>query len=90
MSNRNKKEGAPIEDHMKVGEELRASMVKEKKVKEVDPRDSFRKFFIRIKDKLKLAPSMEAVLWKHLESTKNDKPELFAKGVEHFGYKINN
>lgn len=85
---KNKKEGASVEDHMKVGEELRASMIKEKKAKEVAPKEAFRKFFIKIKDKLKLSPDMESVLWKHLVSTKNDKPENFTKGVEHFGYKI--
>jgi len=30
---------------------------------------------------------LEDVLWAHLRSTGHDKPELFEKGVEHFGLK---
>jgi len=77
------------QDHMKKGEELRASMIKEKKVKAVEPKEAFRKYFIRIKDKLKLSPNMESVLWQHLVATQNDKPENFVKGIENFGYKVN-
>lgn len=79
-----------VKNHMKIGEELRSSMVKEKKLKAVDPKEAFRKFFIKVKDKLKLKPEMEAVIWKHLVAIKHDKPESFLKGIEHFGYKINN
>ena len=82
---RNKEES---QDHMKKAEELRASMIKEKKVKAVEPKEAFRKYFIRIKDKLKLNPSMEQVLWKHLVATKNNKPELFENGIKNFGYDI--
>jgi len=87
---KNKEDKAQDQDHMKIGEELRASMVREKKLKAVDPKEAFRKFFIKVKDKLKLKPEMEAVIWKHLVAIKHDKPESFLKGIEHFGYKINN
>lgn len=72
-------------DHMKVGAELRAAMVVKKKEKQVEPRAAFRKFFIRVKDKLKLSPDMENVLWKHLVATKNDKPDSFENGLKNFG-----
>lgn len=74
-------------DYMKKAEELRSSMVKEKK-KKIDARQAFHKFFIKIKEKVGLKPEMEIVLWKHLQATKTDVPEKFKEGVESFGYKI--
>jgi hypothetical protein len=75
-------------DYMKIAEELRSSMIKEKKAKAVEPREAFRKYFIKLKNKLNLKPEMEIVLWKHLKATKNDKPESFDEGVKNFGYNI--
>jgi hypothetical protein len=71
-------------DHMKVAEEMRSSMIKEKK-KKIDARQAFRKHFIKIKSKLNLKPEMEGVLWKHLKATKNDTPEKFDVGLQNFG-----
>jgi hypothetical protein len=75
------------QDHMKIAEKLRSTMVTKKKDK-IDARQAFHKFFIKIKEKLNLKPEMEIVLWKHLQSTQKDKPEKFKEGVESFGYKI--
>ena len=74
-------------DYMKKAEELRSSMVKEK-IKKIDARQAFHKFFIKIKEKINLKPEMEIVLWKHLQSTKTNTPEKFKEGVESFGYKL--
>jgi len=41
---------------------------------------SNRKAYNRPKD-------LESVLWAHLKSVGHDKPELFQKGIEHFGLK---
>lgn len=82
-----KRDSEEQQDHMKRAEELRASLVKEKK-KKVDVRQAFHKFFIKNKEKLNLSGSMEAVLWKHLQATNNDTPEKFESGLIHFGYKL--
>lgn len=81
-----KKKDEPQLDHMKAAEEMRASMIKEKK-KKVDVRQAFHKHFIKIKSKLNLKPEMEGVLWKHLKATKNDSPDKFDDGLRNFGLK---
>ena len=54
-----------------------------------DDREDFRKYFLKINKKLKLNQSLEEVIWIHLKTIKHDKKELFDKGIEHFGYKLN-
>lgn len=61
---------------------------KQKKAKPENTREEFRKFFIRIKDKLNLEGEMEKVIWLHFTKTGFDKKEKFEKGIEHFGYKL--
>lgn len=56
--------------------------------REVDNKKLFHKFFLKIKDKLKLKDEMEIVLWKHLSAIKFDTQDKFKAGIEHFGYKI--
>ena len=51
-------------------------------------REDFRKYFLKIKNKLKLEKSVEEIIWVHLKAIKHDKKELFDKGVKHFGYKL--
>lgn len=53
-----------------------------------DSREEFRKYFVGLKRKLKLAPELENVLWLHLKAIGMDKKEKFNEGVTHFGYKI--
>jgi len=53
-----------------------------------DSREEFRKYFIGLKRKLKLAPELEDVLWLHLQAMGMDKKDKFNEGVTHFGYKI--
>jgi hypothetical protein len=79
---RKKEDNEP--DYMKVAEELRASLIKEK-VKKVDVRQAFHKYFIKVKNKANLKPEMEGVLWKHLKATGNDTPDKFDAGLAHFG-----
>jgi len=74
-------------DYMKKAEEIRSSLVSNKKQK-IDKQKAFHKFFIKIKDKLNLSAEMENVLWRHLVATKNDSPDDFKNGIENFGYKI--
>jgi hypothetical protein len=81
-----KKKDEPQLDHMKAAEEMRSTMIVEKK-KKVDVRQAFHKHFIKIKSKLNLKPEMEGVLWKHLKATKNDAPEKFDAGIQNFGIK---
>lgn len=54
-----------------------------------DAREDFRKFFLKINKKLNLNKSLEEVIWIHLKTIQHDKKELFEKGIEHFGYKLN-
>jgi hypothetical protein len=59
-----------------------------KQYREVDEKKLFHKFFLKIKDKLKLKDSMEIILWKHLVSIKHTSPDKYKDGIKHFGYKI--
>jgi len=51
-------------------------------------RENFRRFFVKIKNKLSLDKSMEEVIWKHFKASGFDKKEKFEKGIKHFGYKL--
>ena len=51
-------------------------------------REEFKKYFVELRRKLKLAPELEDVIWLHLKATGNDKKDKFSEGVRHFGYKI--
>ena len=53
-----------------------------------DSREEFRKYFIGLKRKLKLAPELENVIWLHLKTIGMDSKEQFNDGIKHFGYKI--
>jgi len=55
---------------------------------EINQREEFRKFFIRISGQLKLEKSMEHVLWLHMQAAGFDKVEKFEEGTRHFGYKL--
>ena len=51
-------------------------------------REDFKKFFIKLKRKLNLDPSIEEVMWEHFKAEGFSKKENFEKGTKHFGYKI--
>jgi hypothetical protein len=53
-----------------------------------DSREEFRKYFVELKRKLKLAPEIENVLWIHLKTVNMATKDKFNEGVAHFGYKI--
>lgn len=57
-------------------------------LREDEARKAFKSYFVKLKRKLRLDASLEGVLWLHLKATGNTQPELFDKGVQHFGYKI--
>ena len=57
-------------------------------IKKSDKKAIFHKFFLKIKDKLKLKNDMEDVLWKYLVAIKHDTADLFSEGVKKFGYKL--
>jgi hypothetical protein len=63
--------------------------IKQKHRIKPDAREDFRKYFLKINKKLNLNQSLEEVIWIHLKTIKHDKKELFDKGIEHFGYKLN-
>jgi len=64
-------------------------MEKSKRVlRDDEVRKEFRNYFVKLKRKLQLDAGLEDIIWLHLQSTGNDKPELFNKGVENFGYKV--
>ena len=56
--------------------------------KKENTREEFRKFFIKIKNKLSLEKEMEKVLWIHFKSAGFDKKEKFEAGIKHFGYNL--
>jgi len=56
--------------------------------REVNKKQLFHKFFLKIKSQLKLTDEMEGVLWKHLVAIKHDTEEKFKEGIRHFGYKV--
>lgn len=81
MAKKAKKTQKPVEEAVQKTKAQRALTEKE-------CREAFRVFFIKVKRKLNLSPSLEGVIWTHLKSIKHDKPEDFEKGIENFGYKI--
>jgi len=86
MSNKeNNKNLSPRELRLNIAAERNT---KEKSQKESDVRKEFHKYFSKLKKKINLDSSLEDVLWLHLKSTGNNKPESFDKGVQHFGYDI--
>lgn len=50
-------------------------------------REQFRAFWAVQKKNYKKTKDIEDILWAHLESSGHAKPELFEKGIEHFGLK---
>lgn len=61
---------------------------KKRELREEEVREEFKKYFIKLKRKLKLDPSLENVIWLHFKSAGFAKKELFDKGIAHFGYKV--
>lgn len=61
---------------------------KEKQTREEDTRKEFKKYFIQLKRKLNLDPSLENVIWLHFKSAGFANEKLFDEGIKHFGYKI--
>ena len=54
----------------------------------IKEREEFRKFFAKVKTRLRLEKSMEEVIWLHFKAAGFDRKEEFNKGLEHFGYKL--
>lgn len=50
-------------------------------------RDAFSSFWASAKKEYKRDREMEDILWAHLTASGFDKPELFEKGLQHFGLK---
>lgn len=73
---------------MEIKETKPAYVKPPRQLSEEERRSEFKKYFIKLKRKLKLEQSMESVLWLHFKASGFDKPELFDKGIENFGYKL--
>jgi hypothetical protein len=52
-----------------------------------DARAAFSAFWAMAKKDYKRTKDLEDILWAHLKASGHDKPELFEKGLEHFGLK---
>lgn len=52
-----------------------------------DSRSVFSDFWAIAKKDYKKTKDLEDILWAHLKASGHDKPELFEKGLEHFGLK---
>jgi len=87
-----KKKESPSKSRLEQAKEKRRlaweAKQKERGSDERSEREEFRKFFAKIKNKLKLEKSMEEVIWKHFKASGFDKKEKFEKGIKHFGYKL--
>ena len=57
-------------------------------LREEEIKKEFKKYFIKLKRKLNLDPSLENILWLHLKSAGYAQSELFDKGIENFGYTV--
>lgn len=79
-----KKELSPRERRKLAWESKQKNSSTDEKVE----REAFRKFFAKIKGKLKLEKDMEKVIWLHLKATGFDKKDKFEKGIKHFGYEL--
>ena len=53
-----------------------------------DVRDEWRQYFVKLKRKLNLDPSLEQVMWLHFKSSGFTSKDRFDEGVKHFGYEI--
>lgn len=71
---------------------LRVALYKEKQnsntISNKSAREQFKEYFVQIKRKLNLPSNIENAVWLHLKAIGCDKPELFKKGIENFGYKL--
>lgn len=95
---RKKKENT--EEKKELSQEERIAQAKEKRKKAWEEkqkqdgseerirREEFRRFFVRIKGKLKIGKEMEEILWLHLKASGFDTKDKFEKGIKHFGYKL--
>lgn len=52
-----------------------------------ESREAFKYFWATARKEYGKAKDLEDILWAHLKATGNDKPELFEKGLKHFGLK---
>jgi hypothetical protein len=52
-----------------------------------DTREAFAAFWAIAKKDYRKSKDLEDILWAHLKASGFDKPELFEKGLEHFGLK---
>lgn len=58
-----------------------------KETAEVSYKQAFSEFWAQKKKEYKRSKDLENVLWAHLKAIGMDKPELFEKGLAHFGLK---
>lgn len=52
---------------------------------EISARDKFSEFWAQNRKKFDRPRELEDVIWAHLKASGHDKPELFTKGLTHFG-----
>jgi hypothetical protein len=67
----------------------RASLYVPRQIKLSDQqkREQFRIFWAQAKRKYGKTKDLEEILWLHLKASKMDEPDMFAKGLLHFGLK---
>lgn len=73
-------------EKMQFKAESKANFEAPKEQKQSD-REAFSSYWASAKKSYKKAKDLEEVLWAHLKSAGFAKPELFEKGLEHFGLK---
>jgi hypothetical protein len=81
MPKKKKKQEQPEKD-------MQAAKKPVKKVRELredEVREEFRKYFTKLKRQMNLRSDLEKILWLHLKAAGFAKPELFDKGIKHFG-----
>lgn len=87
MAKRDLKEGQEMT--LEESKAYRASLYKPvvKKLSEAEKREKFRLFWAQSRKKYGKPRELESILWIHLKVTKQDEPEQFEAGLQHFGLK---
>lgn len=76
-----------IEDEVLDARERRLKCIRPQKEKD-SYRSEFSDYYLLLCNNNGLKKELEDIIWIHLVSIKHNKPDLFDKGIKHFGYKI--
>ena len=84
---RNPENKTRVEDIRAKLENSKQNKVAQVPMDEQSVRTAFSEFWAKARKAYNRPRELESILWAHLKSTGNDKPDLFEAGLKHFGLK---